>query len=208
MTTIYSFLSTVFAFAFLYALIGALVPRLPIIRTRQRALIGAVGAFVILGASQSLYTDSLSPEEKAALALKKASEQQERDAKHAADQQEKEEVHAASRQAEDAKYKAAEIPAKMLVEIYTDNEISADSRFKGKGTQVTGTVDRIGKDIMDSPYITVGSGEEYEIRTVQCMLAKESVAAAANLTKGDRVTVRGNVRGLMMNVILKDCTIQ
>lgn len=206
MTTIFSFLTTVFAFGSLYALIGALVPRLPGIRTRRRALIGAVGAFVLVGVCQNVYTNSLSPEEKAALALKQAAEEKERDAKRAADEQQKDAVRASSREAEDAKYQ--ELRASQLVEIYTDNEISADSRFKGKGIQVTGTIASIGKDIMDSPYITVGSGAEHEFRTVQCMLAKKSVAAAANLSKGDQVTVRGTVRGLMMNVLVKDCTIQ
>lgn len=95
-----------------------------------------------------------------------------------------------------------------LLSEYKDNEVRADAAYKGKTIKVTGLVDDIKKDILDNPYITVGTGKQFEIPQVQCALAKSSVSAAMQLSKGAKVTVAGKVGGLMMNVQIHDCDIQ
>lgn len=40
---------------------------------------------------------------------------------------------------------------------------------------------------------------------VQCFFDDAHAAKAAQFNKGDTVTVRGRVDGLMMNVLVKDC---
>jgi hypothetical protein len=42
-------------------------------------------------------------------------------------------------------------------------------------------------------------------RDLQCLLAPASVDAATRLNVGDRATVRGTVKGLMLNVLVDDC---
>jgi hypothetical protein len=47
----------------------------------------------------------------------------------------------------------------------------------------------------------------FEIPVVQCFVRKGEEQRAAALSKGDNVTVRGRVGGLLMNVLVKDCEI-
>jgi hypothetical protein len=90
-----------------------------------------------------------------------------------------------------------------LVGAYTDNEVRADGNFKGKTFYVDGVIESIGKDIMDKPYVSLKSDDV--VRSVQCML--DSDAEAAQLNKGERVTVKGTCKGMMMNVLLDDATV-
>lgn len=98
--------------------------------------------------------------------------------------------------------------AVMATKLYADyraNEISADNTYKGKLVEVSGTVDNIGKDILDKPYISLKSDDI--IGSVQCMLDDSAVAEAGTLAEGTKVTMRGRVSGLLGNVLVKNCTL-
>ena len=82
------------------------------------------------------------------------------------------------------------------------------SFFSNKTILVTGTVDDVKKDLTGDPYVTVGSGAAFEIPQVQCSAGSNQEAAFAKLNKGQKVTVQGEVDGLMMNVLLSDCIIK
>lgn len=104
----------------------------------------------------------------------------------------------------------AEVPPtpvdiKTLLKEYKDNEVRADVQFKGKRVQITGKVGDIKKDIMDRIYVTVGTGKQLEIPEVQCFFDDEHASKAAALSKGQSITVKGTVKGLMMNVLVEDC---
>jgi hypothetical protein len=94
-----------------------------------------------------------------------------------------------------------------LLAEYKGNEVKGDNDFKGKTIQVTGKVGQIKKDIMGHMYVTVGTGKQFEIPEVQCTLNENNAGAAMNLSKGQTVTVQGEVSGLMMNVLINDCDI-
>ncbi|GEL72986.1 OB-fold protein [Myxococcus virescens] len=100
-----------------------------------------------------------------------------------------------------------DVELRSLLSEYSDNEVRADSNFKDHVIQTAGIVDDVKKDIMNSVYITVGTGRQFEIPQVQCYVADDHVNKAANLSKGSRVKVRGRVQGLMMNVLVRDCEI-
>ncbi|QQR47758.1 hypothetical protein JKA73_17635 [Myxococcus xanthus] len=100
-----------------------------------------------------------------------------------------------------------DVEIRSLLSEYADNEVRADANFKNHVIQTDGVVDDVKKDIMNSVYITVGTGRRFEIPQVQCFVADNQVGKAANLSKGSRVRVRGRVQGLMMNVLVKDCEI-
>lgn len=100
-----------------------------------------------------------------------------------------------------------EVPIGKLLSEYKENEVRADSEFKGKIVRVTGKVTAIKKDITDNMFVTLGTGREFEIPEVQCTLKDSNASAASNLSKGQTVTVQGEVSGLMMNVLLDDCDI-
>jgi hypothetical protein len=102
---------------------------------------------------------------------------------------------------------ADEVRLYHLLGEYKRNEVSADNEFKGQHVRTTGTVGTISKDILDKPYVTVGTGDRFELPpVVQCMLS--DAGKAAQLSPGQKVTVTGTVRGKMMNVLLDDCEIE
>lgn len=101
---------------------------------------------------------------------------------------------------------AIEVSAKKLYSDYDANGVSADMKYKGKVLSVTGKVNNIDKDIMDEIYVTL-KGDEY-YGDIQCFFSESHVQEAANLSKGQTITVKGICDGQMMNVILKGCIIE
>ena len=99
------------------------------------------------------------------------------------------------------------VPAARLLADYKGNEVAADNRWKGKTVRIQGLVGEIKKDLMDSIYVTIGTGADFEMQTVQCFAADGQSDGFAQLKKGARITMKGRVDGLMMNVLVKDCTI-
>lgn len=102
---------------------------------------------------------------------------------------------------------AIKVTALELSTAYKDNEVAADQQYKGKTVEVSGTVDTIGKDILDTPYIAF-AGEQYAIiDRVQCMFSKSDESQLATVKKGQKITLRGEVSGKMGNVIVNGCSI-
>lgn len=93
-----------------------------------------------------------------------------------------------------------------LVQEYAANEVRADGRYKGKILAITGTVDTVGKDILNTPYVTL-KGSSDGFRSVQCFFGKAGEPELAMLRTGGTITIRGRCAGLMMNVLLKDCAV-
>lgn len=100
---------------------------------------------------------------------------------------------------------AIEINARQLYSEYEANGVLADKNYKDKALKVTGIVDNIDKDIMDQIYVTL-NGDEY-VGDIQCFFSEEYLDQAAELKKGQKITVTGVCEGKMMNVVLKGCTI-
>jgi hypothetical protein len=101
---------------------------------------------------------------------------------------------------------AVALSANELMSAYTANEVAADAKYKGKVVAVSGTVTRVGKDIIDKMYVTLATRDP--VREVQCMFDDNHAAALARLKNGDKVTIRGRVTGLMGNVGLDDSVLQ
>lgn len=101
---------------------------------------------------------------------------------------------------------ALEVSANQLYADYEANGVSADQQYKGKILKVTGTVNTIDKDIMDQIYVTLkGDGV---LGDVQCFFSDDYINEAAQLQKGQKITVVGKCDGKMMNVMLKGCSIE
>lgn len=71
---------------------------------------------------------------------------------------------------------------------------------------VTGLVDSIGKDLFDTPYVTLNSGETISFPSVQCMGSRNSNEFAA-LRKGQQVNIVGVCSGKFGNILLNPCSI-
>lgn len=100
-----------------------------------------------------------------------------------------------------------EVRAGELVGVYAANELDGDARYKGRSVIVTGVVDRVATDILGSPYVTIGSGKQFEARQVQAMFDGAKATPLASLKPGQTIRIRGRVDGLMMNVLMRDCEI-
>jgi len=98
------------------------------------------------------------------------------------------------------------VEAEELVQAYTANEVAADQRYKGKLLEVSGTVDIIGKDILNTPYITFRP-DKTSFTGVQAMFSKGDEDQLAALKKGDQVRVKCRGRGKMMNVLMDSCAL-
>lgn len=100
------------------------------------------------------------------------------------------------------------ITATALSKAYQDNEVGADQQYKNVVLIVTGTVESISKDFTDKIYVTLkGDGGDYSLVDIQCYFSDDHVNAASSLKKGQRVTVKGMGDGLVMNVILRGCSL-
>lgn len=96
--------------------------------------------------------------------------------------------------------------ARNLIGDYKANEVSADASYKGRALVVTGLVDTIGKDILDTPYVTLNSGERISFPSIQCM-ASRGDTEFASLRKGQEIRVVGICKGKFGNVLLESCSI-
>ena len=99
-----------------------------------------------------------------------------------------------------------EVEASTLYSDYEANGVSADQKYKGKVLRVTGRVNNIDRDIMDIIYVTLKGDEIFG--DIQCFFAEDHVNQAAQLSKGQQITVKGKCEGKLMNVMLKGCVIE
>jgi hypothetical protein len=95
--------------------------------------------------------------------------------------------------------------ASSLYAYYEKNEVKADEDCKGKWCLVTGKVDKIGKDILDTPYVAFASSNG-SIFCVQAMFSDDAeIQKIKDLSPGQAVSIAGRCEGKMGNVILRDC---
>ena len=98
------------------------------------------------------------------------------------------------------------VTASQLYSDYKGNQVAADEKYKGKTIEVSGTISTIGKDLLDTMYVSLKTGDIFG--TIQCMLEDTELEKAASLTQGQQITLRGEKPDYLMNVILKNCKIQ
>lgn len=103
---------------------------------------------------------------------------------------------------------AVKVSAIQMSADYKENEVAADAKYKNKTVEISGSVDTIGKDILDTPYIAFQTANQYEILDrVQCMFSRSDEVELAAVAKGQKITLRGEVSGKLGNIIVKSCEI-
>jgi len=198
MALLFELVAVIAGLTCMYYFAGLLFPKLPLVRTLTRARLFTFLSLITMIASVFAWDASLTPDERRE--LKQRREVEKRQAEQAAAQR-------ASARMVTEKPALPEIDLQVLLAAYKNNELSADSRFKGRLIQLTGIVGDVKKDILNNAYIIVTTGSRFEVPTVQCTLARGAETRAEYLNKGERVTVRGTVMGLFWNVQMKDCQI-
>jgi hypothetical protein len=101
---------------------------------------------------------------------------------------------------------AISITASQLYQEYSDNQIAADAKYEDQWLEVSGTVASIGKDILDDMYVALETGNLFG--SVQCMFEDSELDKAAALSEGQSITMIGKNDGMLLNVILRKCTIE
>lgn len=99
------------------------------------------------------------------------------------------------------------VSATTLFQDYKANEVAADQKYKGKILRVSGTIDNIGKDILDNMYVSLKVGQ-YSILGVQCFFADSHKSKLVSLRKEQQLTVVGRCDGKFGNIPIKDCLIE
>jgi hypothetical protein len=97
------------------------------------------------------------------------------------------------------------VEAKALLAEYGENEVKGDESYKGKRLRLHGLVGDIKKDLDDVPYVTVGTGAELELPIAQCYFA-DGVEGLGELKPKQSITVDCKCDGVMLNVIMRDCS--
>lgn len=99
----------------------------------------------------------------------------------------------------------ADLPTVTAVQLYKefdDNQIAAKKEYGGQRYRITGTIDDIGRDILDTTYVTLKTGDP--MWSVQCMFSRDEEDAVAAVSKGDQVTIEGEVADLeTFNVVVR-----
>ena len=97
------------------------------------------------------------------------------------------------------------LSANKLFKEYDKNSVAADAKYEDKIVVVSGTIQSIGKDIMDTAYLVIG-GTGF-LDGVQCMLPTGQEGLVARVSKGQYVTLKGKVSGQIMgNVLVNNCS--
>lgn len=98
-------------------------------------------------------------------------------------------LHSSDTPAETADSQAViKVSAQKLFEDYSNNELAADERYKGKTLLVSGTIDGTGDGFGDRPYLTLDSGNMF--RSIHARLEPGEANKAAQLQKGQTVKIK------------------
>jgi hypothetical protein len=110
---------------------------------------------------------------------------------------------------ERARPDAVAISAARLVREF-QNDPDADRKYKGKYLELTGTVERTGKDRDDTPYVVLSAGDDRGPLKIECFFDDADEAAAARverLPKGQTVIVRSQYSGRISHLQVHDCVL-
>lgn len=95
--------------------------------------------------------------------------------------------------------------ASAIYSLYNTNEVNADSKLKGKIGAVSGIVEKVGKDILNKPYVLLRGSDVFG---VQCFFDDPTeIIRIADFKPGQAVVVAGECTGKVGNVLLMDCWI-
>ncbi len=88
---------------------------------------------------------------------------------------------------------------------YETDETAANRKYKGKVLLISGAVRYVHRDVAGTLYLTLRGNDL--LGSVQCYFGDEHGSKLVHLGPGDIVEVRGRCTGLVINVLLKECTI-
>lgn len=106
-----------------------------------------------------------------------------------------------------------------LWKAYDANEVAADAMYRGKTLEISGAIDEIGKDLLDTPYVNLRTKfseiilpypHDSLVTTagrVKCIFDSKHESQLAHLVKGQEVTIQGECSGYNYHVRITDSTL-
>ncbi len=88
---------------------------------------------------------------------------------------------------------AMAMEAKYLCSEYSNNELRADSIYKGQRHAITGRITSIGKGIFGAPYIVLDNCVQY---------VADDAAIFISLNQGDMITIVGEIHGKTLGNVM------
>lgn len=92
---------------------------------------------------------------------------------------------------------------------YSENEVAADAKYKGKLIEISGKVSSIDNGTFDNEIIIRLSDGKYDINNAWCYMKESEREKAIALKKGQQVTLIGTGdSATMSSPVLKDCVVK
>ena len=85
--------------------------------------------------------------------------------------------------------------------------VVADARYKGQWLDVSGVIDSIGANILDTPSVTFDVGDAQTWGVQAMFMRDKDEGLVATFTKGQALTLRCRGAGKFLNVIVERCSI-
>jgi hypothetical protein len=89
---------------------------------------------------------------------------------------------------------------------FDSDQDAANAKYRGKVINVTGIVNEIGIDRVDTPYVLLTSADG--LFGVQCLFSSKDELRSAQLSQGQTLTIQGICQGYDLDVVLKNCSIK
>lgn len=100
-----------------------------------------------------------------------------------------------------------EVSSQQLYNEFTSDEVTANSKYLGKVITVNGTIQDI-TTATDKSAVTLMLSAGDEMSGVTCEVDIKNNPDAGKLVSGDQVSVKGICTGMLMDVVLTNCSIQ
>lgn len=113
----------------------------------------------------------------------------------------------------DRRARTVAVPAAQLLQEFQDDAGAAERKYRGKCLEISGVVERSGRDENEIPFVVLHAGDEQAKLKVECFFVFANEAGdprdvrVEQLNKGQTVTVRGEYGGRISNVRVRDCVL-
>jgi tRNA_anti-like len=100
------------------------------------------------------------------------------------------------------------VPAAQLLKEFQDDPAAADRKYKGKYLEVSGVVERVGRNRNEGHFVILHGGDKQAKLRVECFFfpaGDVEEGRIERLDEGQAVTVRGEYDGRVTNIRLSEC---
>lgn len=97
-----------------------------------------------------------------------------------------------------------------ILDLYESNEVGAEVSYTGKWAEITGQVEKIESKGDRIEVNLVGLQALFSLTSLVCKIPEEQTSAAAQLRKGDVISIRGKILGVpgVANVVVEPCELK